>query len=31
MSEGYDRICTECQYVCEEGDCENPSWMEEEV
>ena len=22
-----DQICEECQYGCEECDCEDPSWM----
>ncbi len=26
-SEGYDEICPECHFVCEECDCEDPAWL----
>jgi hypothetical protein len=26
----YDQICEECQMVCEECECDDPLWMEEE-
>ena len=31
MGEGYDRICEDCQIVCEDCCCEDPSWMKEEA
>lgn len=31
VEEDYNRICKDCQMVCEECCCEDPSWMKEKV